>query len=541
MGNQQNTGCTDYEIVYQTFELIRCDQQKQNCGRTFMHPFFYTRHNTKETKMSENTTNTPISTNELTARLQKAENIRARDGVVWKDKFDRTHTIADARELADGTPVRLAGRVTALRWLGKLMFGRIYDINGEIQFSMSREELGEENYKFMKANVDLGDFIGITGELYHTTAGELTIRVSAYEILSKALRPLPEKYHGLTDMETRYRQRYLDIISNPESREALLGRFKMMQYWRDFMNARGFLEIETPIMQNIASGAAARPFTTHHNALDADFQLRISPELFLKQAIGAGFDRVYEVAKDFRNEGMDAMHLQEFSMVEWYAAYWDYNDNIKFTWDLIQELLMKCRGTLQIEYQGTKLDFSSYEMIDYTAKMNEFFGCNILDFDDVDALRQKLVDAGMFPMSELEDLKSIPTLVDYVYKRKIRGDIVNPTFLYNYPAYMVPLARRNDDDDRRIDMYQLLVCGAEICKGYSELVNPIQQLAAFEEQARNIADGDEEAFNPDNDFVRAMEHGFPPISGVGVGVDRLASIIFDQPTLRDVILFPIMK
>jgi lysyl-tRNA synthetase class 2 len=307
------------------------------------------------------------------------------------------------------------------------------------------------------------------------------------------------------------------------------------------MNARGFLEIETPIMQNIASGAAARPFTTHHNALDADFQLRISPELFLKQAIGAGFDRVYEVAKDFRNEGMDAMHLQEFSMVEWYAAYWDFNDNIKFTWDLIQELLMKCRGTLQIEYQGTKLDFSSYEMIDYTAKMNEFFGCDILDFDDVDALRQKLVDNGMFPMSELEDLKSIPTLVDYVYKRKIRNDIVNPTFLYNYPAYMVPLARRSDADERQIDMYQLLVCGAEICKGYSELVNPIQQLAAFEEQARNIADGDEEAFNPDNDFVRAMEHGFPPISGVGMGVDRLASIIFDQPTLRDIVLFPMMK
>ena len=270
--------------------------------------------------MSENTTNTQISTNELTARLQKAENIRARDGVVWKDKFDRTHTIIAARDLPDGTPVRLAGRVTALRWLGKLMFGRIYDIDGEIQFSMSREELGEENYKFMKANVDLGDFIGITGELYHTTAGELTVKVSGYEILAKALRPLPEKYHGLTDMETRYRQRYLDIISNPEARNALLGRFKMTQYWRDYMNRNGFLEIETPIMQNIASGAAARPFTTHHNALDADFQLRISPELFLKQAIGAGFDRVYEVAKDFRNEGMDAMHLQEFTMVEWYAA-----------------------------------------------------------------------------------------------------------------------------------------------------------------------------------------------------------------------------
>ena len=491
--------------------------------------------------MSENTNNTKISTNELQARLQKAENIRARDGVVWKDKYERTHTIADARELPDETHVRLAGRITALRWLGKLMFGRIYDINGEIQFSMSREELGEEQYKFMKANVDMGDFIGIDGELYHTTAGELTVRVAKYDILAKALRPLPEKFHGLTDMETRYRQRYLDIISNPDSRNALLGRFKMTQHWRDFMNDHGFLEIETPIMQNIASGAAARPFTTHHNALNADFQLRISPELFLKEAIGAGFDRVYEVAKDFRNEGMDAMHLQEFTMVEWYAAYWDFKKNIQFTWDLIQYLLQKCRGTLQIEYQGTKLDFSKYEMIDYTAKMNEFFGCNILDFENVDELRDKLVSAGMFPADELDDLKSLPALVDYVYKRKIRDKIVNPTFLYNYPAYMVPLARRNDDDARRIDMYQLLVCGAELCKGYSELVNPIQQLAAFEEQAKNIADGDEEAFNPDNDFVRAMEHGFPPISGVGMGVDRLASIIFDQPTLRDVVLFPIMK
>ncbi len=482
-----------------------------------------------------------ISTNELTARLQKAENIRARDGVVWKDKFDRTHTIAAARELADGAAVKLAGRVTALRWLGKLMFGRIYDINGEIQFSMSREELGEENYKFMKANVDLGDFIGISGELYHTTAGELTVRVSQYEILGKALRPLPEKFHGLTDTETRYRQRYLDIISNPEARNALLGRFKMMQYWRDFMNQNGFLEIETPIMQNVASGAAAKPFTTHHNALDTDFQLRISPELFLKQAIGAGFDRVYEVAKDFRNEGMDAMHLQEFSMVEWYAAYWDYKKNMQFTWDLIQHLLLKTRGTLQIEYQGTALDFSSYDTIDYTAKMNELFGCNILDFDDVDALRARLVDQGMFTMDDLADLKSVPTLVDWVYKRKIRDNIIKPTFLYNYPTYMVPLARHSDADDRCLDMFQLLVCGAELCKGYSELVNPVQQLAAFEQQAENIAGGDEEAFNPDNDFVRAMEHGFPPISGVGLGVDRLASIIFDQPTLRDVILFPIMK
>ena len=224
--------------------------------------------------MSENANSTTkISTNELQARLQKAENIRARDGVVWKDKFDRSHKICDARNLSDGAHVRLAGRVTALRWLGKLMFGRIYDIDGEIQFSMSREELGEDQYKFMKSNVDLGDFIGIDGELYHTTAGELTVRVAKYEILSKALRPLPEKFHGLTDMETRYRQRYLDIIANEDTRRTMKMRFKMLRLIREYLNANGFTEVETPIMQVVASGAAARPFITHHNALDADFYL----------------------------------------------------------------------------------------------------------------------------------------------------------------------------------------------------------------------------------------------------------------------------
>lgn len=488
--------------------------------------------------MSENKT---MSTNELEARLQKAENIRARDGVVWKDKFDRSATIAAAREMADGTPVRLAGRVTALRWLGKLMFGRIYDIDGEIQFSMSREELGEETYRFMKANVDLGDFIGITGELYHTTAGELTVKVSAYEILSKALRPLPEKFHGLTDMETRYRQRYLDIISNEDTRRTMKMRFRMLRLIRDYLNENGFVEVETPIMQVVASGAAARPFVTHHNALDADFYLRIAPELFLKQTIAAGFDRVFELGKNFRNEGMDAMHLQEFTMLEWYAAYWDFHKNIDFSWKMIQKIIMDLRGTLQIEYQGTKLDFSRYEEIDYTARMNELLGVDILEFKDADVLKKNLVAAGMFPADELEPLKSVPAIVDYVFKRKVRDQIVNPAIVYNYPAYMIPLARRNDADGRRIDIFQLIVCGAELIKAYSELVDPIIQRAAFEEQARNKAAGDDEAFDLDEDFLRAMEHGMPPISGLGLGIDRFFSIIADAPTLRDVILFPIMK
>ncbi len=482
-----------------------------------------------------------ISTNELEARLQKAENIRARDGVVWKDKFDRSATIANAREMADGTAVKLAGRVTALRWLGKLMFGRIYDIDGEIQFSMSREELGEENYKFMKANVDLGDFIGITGELYHTTAGELTVKVSHYDVLSKALRPLPEKFHGLTDMETRYRQRYLDIIANEDTRRTMKMRFRMMRLIRDYLNNNGFVEVETPIMQVVASGAAARPFVTHHNALDADFYLRIAPELFLKQTIAAGFDRVFELGKNFRNEGMDAMHLQEFTMLEWYAAYWDFNKNIDFSWEMIQKIIMDLRGTLQIEYQGTQLDFSKYERIDYTARMNELLGVDILEFNDADTLKSNLVAADMFPAQELEPLKSVPAIVDYVFKRKVRDQIINPAIVYNYPAYMIPLARRNDADGRRIDIFQLIVCGAELIKAYSELVDPLQQRAAFEQQAKNKAAGDDEAFDLDEDFLRAMEHGMPPISGLGLGIDRFFSIIADAPTLRDVILFPIMK
>lgn len=488
--------------------------------------------------MSENKT---MSTNELEARLQKAENIRARDGVVWKDKFDRSATIAAAREMADGMPVRLAGRVTALRWLGKLMFGRIYDIDGEIQFSMSREELGEETYRFMKANVDLGDFIGIAGELYHTTAGELTVKVSHYDILSKALRPLPEKFHGLTDMETRYRQRYLDIIANEDTRRTMKMRFRMLRLIRDYLNENGFVEVETPIMQVVASGAAARPFVTHHNALDADFYLRIAPELFLKQTIAAGFDRVFELGKNFRNEGMDAMHLQEFTMLEWYAAYWDFHKNIDFSWAMIQKIIMDLRGTLQIEYQGTKLDFSRYEEIDYTARMNELLGVDILEFKDADVLKKNLAAAGMFPADELEPLKSVPAIVDYVFKRKVRDQIINPAIVYNYPAYMIPLARRNDADGRRIDIFQLIVCGAELIKAYSELVDPIIQRAAFEEQARNKAAGDDEAFDLDEDFLRAMEHGMPPISGLGLGIDRFFSIIADAPTLRDVILFPIMK
>lgn len=482
-----------------------------------------------------------LSTNELEARLQKTNNIRERDGVVWKDRFERTATIAEIRGMKDGTKVSVPGRVIALRWLGKLMFGRIYDINGEIQFSMSREELGEEQYKFFKSNVDMGDFVGLTGELYQTKAGELTIKVSKYEILAKALRPLPEKFHGLTDTETRYRQRYLDIIANEDTRRTMLMRFRAIRFIREFLDKNGFTEVETPILKAVSSGANAKPFITHHNALDTDLFLRIAPELPLKECIAAGFDRVYEIAKNFRNEGMDPMHLQEFTMMEWYCAYWDYNDNIDFSWKFVQALIMELRGTLQIEYQGIKLDFSKYEKMDYTAKMSEIIGTDVLQFDDVEKLKDAIVKRGLFPAEEIAGMKSLFAVIDYVFKNKIRKNIVQPTITFNYPTYTRPLARRNDTDSRRVDNFQLIAFGAELINAYSELVDPIEQRKSFNEQMANKAKGDDESVDLDEDFMLAMEHGMPPISGLGFGFERWMAMLADQPTLRDVILFPMMK
>lgn len=482
-----------------------------------------------------------ISSNELTARLQKCKNIKEKDGVVWKEKFKRSHSIEEALKLSDNDEVIVAGRIIAMRWLGKLMFGKLYDLNGEIQFSISKNDLGEDEYKFIKSNYDIGDFIGIKGIIYHTDAGELTIKSKHITFLSKALRPLPEKFHGINNIETKYRQRYLDIISNKETRDTMKLRFNLLRFIREYLYKHNFTEVETPILQNVASGAAARPFVTHHNSLNTDFYLRIAPELFLKQCITAGFDRVFEIAKNFRNEGMDAMHLQEFTMMEWYVAYWNFEDNIDFSWKLIQEIIKKFKGSLKITYQGQEIDFSSYKKIDYIKTMNDILAVDILSFDDTNKLKNMLLEKNMFQEEELKDLYSVPAIVDYVFKKMVRVNIINPTIVYNYPAYMIPLARRNDLDVKKIDIFQLIIAGAEIIKAYSELVNPIQQREAFEEQVKNKQAGDEETFDVDEDFLRAMEHGMPPISGLGIGIDRFMCFLADVPTLRDTILFPMMK
>ena len=479
--------------------------------------------------------------NEVDIRRQKIEELKKMGEIPYKEKYERTHTITEARE-ALGKKVKIAGRIVARRIMGKFGFCQIRDIYDKIQVSVGRNEFSEEDYNFYKKMIDIGDFIGVEGEVYQTQTGEVTVKAEKIELLSKTLRPLPEKFHGVVDQEIKYRQRYLDLISNEDSRKIFLTRSKVVSFLRRYLEENGFIEVETPILQTAVSGASARPFFTHHNALDMECNLRIAKECYLKQCIGAGIDRVFELGKDFRNEGMDPSHLQEFTQVEWYASYWNFEDNIKFFKKMIVELLQNCVGTTKVNYQGQEIDFSGdWKRVDYVETMKELLGCDFLAIDDVDEMKKVIVERGLFGYAELEECKSVRTLIDYVYKRKIRADIVNPTIIFNYPAVLMPLARINDKDDRIIDAFQVVAGGAEIVKAYSELVDPMRQRKNFEDQLKEKAAGDEETMDVDEDFLLAMEHGMPPISGLGFGIDRFMQFIFDCPNIRDVVLFPLMK
>lgn len=476
---------------------------------------------------------------EYEIRKKKLDEISKKE-IAYKEKYSVNTELSDVKGLADGSILKVAGRIIAKRVFGKLMFIDLYDINGTTQISISKNEFPED-YSYYKQNIDIGDFIGIDGELYTTGIGERTIRVNKLEILSKALRPLPEKYHGITDNDIKYRQRYLDIISNDYTRNTFKKRIQILNDIKDYLRTNKFVEVETPILQSVACGANARPFETHHNSLNEDYFLRIAPELFLKQVVESGFNRVFEMGKNFRNEGMDASHLQEFTMLEWYAAYWDYIDNMIFLEKMIKEVIEDVNGHLNVVYQGINLDFSNIEKLDYSKELSKVLNRDILEITDVNEIKKVLKDNELFNEKEVDSLKSITSAIDYIFKRRIRPYIISPTMVYNYPAYMVPLARRNDSDERIIDMFQLIVNGWEISKCYSELINPQTQRKTFLDQAKDKAAGDEDAMSIDEDFILAMEHGMPPMSGLGMGIDRFVSLLTDEPTLRDVVLFPQMK
>ena len=462
----------------------------------------------------------------------------------YPERFERTHRLHEARELEDGTEnVSIAGRIIFMRKMGKLSFVKIRDLEGAMQLEIKIDIVGEEKYEFFKKQIDVGDFIGARGEIFTTQTGEKTLRVNEFEFLGKALKPLPEKFHGLTDIEAKYRQRYVDMIMNEDSRKVFLGRSKLYSFIHRYLDENGFLQVETPILQNAVCGASAKPFYTHHNALDMDCNLRIAPETYLKQCIAAGYDRVYEVAKCFRNEGMDTEHLQEFTQVEWYASYWNFEDNIKFYTGFIRNLLIELTGSPVVTYQGQTLDFGkeNWNRINYVEKLREILGFDFLSINDPQELKDKIVEKGLFTYGDLEDYKSLSQIIDFTYKKTIRAHIVEPTIIYNYPAVLIPLARRNDNDNRIIDVFQVLAAGTELCKAYSELVDPKIQRENFEDQLKAKEQGDDETMELDEQFLGAMEQGMPPISGLGFGIDRLMMIIYDMPSIRDVVLFPQMK
>ncbi len=461
----------------------------------------------------------------------------------YQEKYEVNYSLKKAQLLDDGTTdVRVAGRIVFIRKMGKLSFLKLRDLEGEMQVSIKIDCVGEEKYSFFKSNIDLGDFIGVCGEIFTTQTGEKTVRADNFEFLGKALRPLPEKFHGLVDIEQKYRQRYVDLITNEESRKIFLGRSKYYLFMRNYLAENGFLEVETPIIQTSVSGASAKPFFTHYNALDLDCNLRIAPECYLKECIVAGYDKVFEVAKCFRNEGMDPQHNPEFTQIEWYCAYWNFEDNINFFEKFLRDSIEFLTGKTVITSGGNELDFSKpFERVNYIEKLTEILGFDFLRETDVDAYKAKVVEKGFFNLKDMEEYKSLAQLTDFLYKKLLRANTIGPVVMYNYPAILKPLARRNDNDPDTVDCFQVVVNGAEICNAYSELVNPIEQRKSFEQQLEAKAQGDDETMDMDEDYLSAMEQGMPPISGLGVGIDRLIMLAYDAPSLRDVILFPTMK
>lgn len=462
----------------------------------------------------------------------------------YPDKYEVTNSISEARLLDDGTEnVSIAGRIVFLRKMGKLSFIRIRDIEDSIQISFQMDLLGEDKYKFFKSNIDVGDFIGVCGEMVTTQTGEKTLRAHSFTFLGKALRPLPEKFHGLTDQEMKYRSRYVDLIMNEDSRERFMFRSKLIWEIRKYLNGKRYTEIETPILNNKASGAMARPFVTHHNALDIDLYLRIAPETYLKRAIIGGFTKVYEFARCFRNEGMDTTHLQDFTMLEGYGAYMNYRDNMKFLREMIQEVVMNLFGKLEIKINGEVVDLSGeWESVSMRDLILRYCPIDIKEANTKEKLLEKIKIEKLDIDSEvpLESL-GYGNLVDQLYKKVARCHVVKPIFLTEHPISLSPLARANDFDSSLTDRFQLVINGAEIINAYSELVDPIEQEKRLIEQAELKNNGDDEAMMMDRDYINAMEYGMPPISGWGIGIDRLVQILTDAENIKDCVLFPLMK
>ena len=496
--------------------------------------------------MSENNTNINAADEKdlnevLKIRREKLANLRSEgEDPFIVTKFDRTNLISDILDNYDayeGKVVVLAGRMMSKRVMGKMSFADLRDTSGKIQLCVKRDEMGEEPYKKYK-KFDIGDIIGITGEVFTTQRGEISVRTSKIELLSKSLRPLPEKFHGLTNTDLRYRQRYVDLIMNPDVKRTFVLRSKIIAAIRSYLNAQDFLEVETPMLVSNAGGAAARPFETHFNALDEDFKLRISLELYLKRLIVGGFDRVYEIGRVFRNEGLDTRHNPEFTLMELYQAYTDYHGMMDLTENLYRHIAKEVLGTTQIVYNGIEMDLEKpFERITMLDAVKKYSG---VDFNEIKTLEEARTAADEHHI-EYEERHKKGDILNLFFEEYVEEHLVQPTFVMDHPIEISPLTKKKPENPEYVERFEFFMNGWEMANAYSELNDPIDQRERFKAQEEQLAQGDDEANTTDEDFMNALEIGMPPTGGIGFGIDRMCMLLTDSPAIRDVLLFPTMK
>jgi len=484
---------------------------------------------------------------QMLVRRQKMEELREKGIDPFGQRFERTHNSKELHETFDqrskeelnemNLTASVAGRMVAKRGKGKVGFAHLQDRDGRIQLYVRKDEVGEDPYQVFKKS-DLGDFFGVTGQIMKTNTGEVTIKAEEITLLSKALRPLPDKYHGLTNVEQRYRQRYLDLISNKESFDRFMKRSQIISEIRRYLDGQGYIEVETPVLHNQAGGATARPFITHHNALDIDLYLRIALELHLKRLIVGGVEKVYEIGRVFRNEGIDTTHNPEFTMLECYTAYADFKDVMNLTEGIIRNAAEKTLGTSQISYEGQAVDLASdFKRIHMVDAIKEETGVDFWQEVTLDEARELAKKHHV----EITDAMQVGHIINEFFETFVEETLQQPTFVYGHPVEVSPLAKKNVDDPRFTDRFELFIVGHEFANAFTELNDPIDQRERFESQEKEREAGNDEAHGVDEDFLEALEYGMPPTGGLGIGIDRLIMLLTDASSIRDVLLFPTMR
>ncbi len=484
-------------------------------------------------------------TDPLAVRKKRLEELKSRGVELYKRRFERNTDIAGIRSRyeqiepateTDFTAI-IAGRLMALRTHGKASFADLKDGSGKIQLFASLNMLGEEKYRDF-TNLDIGDIIGVKGVVFKTRRGELSVKVEDYELLAKSLRPLPEKWHGLKDVETRYRQRYVDLIMNDDVKEVFLTRTRVVKLIREFLDSRGFIEVETPMLHPIPGGATARPFITYHNALDMNLYLRIAPELYLKRLIVGGFEKVYELNRNFRNEGISVKHNPEFTMLELYQAYADYYDMMDLMEEMITSIILEIKGSLKFSYQGIEINFERpWKRLTMIEAIREFAGEEVSFDMDLRELRKIAEKYG----AEIKDYYGKGKDITEIFEKAVEEKITDPVIIYDYPLEVSPLARKKANDENFVERFEIIVAGREVVNAFSELIDAIDQAERFKKQVELAESGDEEAQRFDYDYIRALEYGLPPTGGAGLGVDRLVMLLTDRYSIREVILFPHLR